>query len=103
MNCWPTEEMIRRRFDGCEIVQLKSDHPDYSLDAGDCGVIWGVYGFPPLTYEATFINKLGEEIDMPFAEEDVKELHSLSKAQFPKALQEIQSLLNQSISRRNPK
>jgi len=40
------------RFKGGEIVRLKNDHPDDGLEAGDCGVVWGVYDGE--FYEASF-------------------------------------------------
>lgn len=64
-------------YDGGEIVRLKNDHPDYGLQAGDCGVIWGVYNVQvfdlhPPVYEATFHNLDSGDSDFMFNAEDVE-------------------------------
>lgn len=61
-------------FDGGEIVRLKRDAPDYGLVAGDCGLLWGVYGLEEPVYEASFIDARGEWVDMDFYAHDVDEV-----------------------------
>lgn len=81
------------RFDGCEIVRLKEDHPDDNLKAGDCGLIWGVYDLVPPLYEASFVDESGEFVDMMFQEEEVEELTNPQDAPSIGRLEELRRML----------
>jgi hypothetical protein len=81
------------RFDGCEIVRLKDDHPEDALKAGDCGLIWGVYNLDPPLYEASFVDESGEFVDMMFQEDEVEELTNPEEAPFIGRLDELRRML----------
>jgi hypothetical protein len=81
------------RFDGGEIVRLKDDHPEDSLKAGDCGLIWGVYNLDPPTYEASFVDESGAFVDMTFLEDEVEELMNPKEAPFIARLEELRRML----------
>jgi hypothetical protein len=86
------------RYIGLEIVRLKRDHPDEGLKAGDCGVVWGVYGREPdgpFLYEANFFNERGEAIEMMFEEEDVETVDDVAQTPHPDRLLDWQRAFHQ--------
>jgi hypothetical protein len=68
-------------LNGDEIVRLKQDCPHLGLRAGDCGLVWGVYGEQPSMYEATFRRADGKELDHMFAPDEA-DLAGVTKEQF---------------------
>lgn len=84
-------------FSGLEIVRLNQDHPDDGLRAGDCGVVWGVYGSNPegpFFYEATFCDENEQDVDLMFDSEEVTLVDDLEQAPFPNHLRQMQQLLD---------
>jgi len=76
------------RFDAGEIVRLRRDR--YELKAGSCGIVWGVYDFVPVLYEATFVTESGEEADLMFEDQDCDAVSDVREAPFPERLLEMQ-------------
>lgn len=76
------------RFRGGEVVRLMQDHPDDGLEAGDCGLIWGVYDIHPTLYEASFFDRNGDSVDMTFVEDGVEETLS-SESPFAERVEEL--------------
>jgi len=75
------------RYQGLEIVRLRRERD--GVAAGCCGIVWGVYGPSPWTYEACFINQLGESEDATFEASDVDSVADISEAPAPRELLEI--------------
>jgi hypothetical protein len=92
-------------FQGGEIVRLLHDHSDDGLRAGDCGVLWGIYGkeFAPYGLEATFCKANDELKDLMFDEADI-EVINIDSAPFPDRLRHIQWVLTAAndLFRRHP-
>ena len=80
------------RFCGGEVVRLVQNHPDDGLEAGDCGLVWGVYDMEPPLYEASFFDRHGSNIDMMFVEENVEEVRSC-EAPFAEKIEKFRRLL----------
>jgi hypothetical protein len=76
-------------FQGCEVVRLRKDSRGEDLNAGDCGIVWGVYGSGPTLYEATFVDQSGVMVDKMFYEDEVDELQDVKEAPFPEVLERI--------------
>lgn len=58
------------KFQEGDIVAVKSDYPGL-LNAGDQGVVWGLYITEPPACEATFRHADGDEFDMTVFEDEV--------------------------------
>ncbi|MDQ2730687.1 MAG: hypothetical protein M3Y56_03425 [Armatimonadota bacterium] len=91
-------------FNGGEIVRLKNDYPRRGLQAGDCGVIWGVYNeqvfedLPAPFYEATFRNQTTGDRDLMFNAPDVEVLSDPDHTPYPEWIRGLQ----RSYGGRNP-
>ncbi len=86
-------QMKNFRFNGGEVVRLVQDHPGDGLEAGDCGLVWGVYDMEPTLYEASFFDRNGNSSDMMFVEGDVEEARS-SESPFAEKIEELRRLLD---------
>ncbi len=80
-------------LEGGHIVRLKHDPDDDDLRAGDCGIVWGVYDFQPVIYEATFLNRQQQKVDLMFAESEVELLENFDDTPFPEHLREMRQTL----------
>jgi len=81
------------RFNGGEIVRLKDNSSEDGLKAGDCGLIWAAYNADPPFYEASFVDELGEFVDIRFYEEEVEELTHAEGSPFIAQLEKLRSML----------
>jgi hypothetical protein len=84
-------------YEGLELIQLKHDHPHAELNAGDYGVVWGVYGLEPdgpFTYEATFFGADGLGTDMMLSEDEVLAVEDVSVAPIAERLIEARAILD---------
>ncbi len=79
--CKKNKEEKTFRFNGGEIVRLKKDYPDDGLEAGDCGVVWGVYDGE--FYEASFFRRDGKDNDLMFQEDEVEEVTDIQQTPCP--------------------
>jgi hypothetical protein len=54
-----------------ESVALIEDHPRLGLKAGNSGRVWALYAVDPPTYEVTFTDVNGDELDLTVSEDEI--------------------------------
>ena len=76
-------------------MRLKDNYPEEGLKAGDCGLVWAAYNGNPAFYEASFVDELGEFVDIRFYEEAVEELTNPEEAPFIARLETLRRMMEQ--------
>ena len=82
-----------------DIVRLRHDPNEDNLREGDCGIIWCIDNRPPLThYEASFINRHEQDVDLVFTQDEVELLQDFEETPFPEPMRRLQRILTRSAS-----